>query len=105
MGPRTKRDIIRILPFGLIWMVFTIIYVLLEKSLLGNLMTYPTTGNPYRYGALTFYYIVFSTLMGLAIGTVEVKFLSHKFAKKSFLSKIFRKTTLYSAGICIIFHF
>ncbi len=48
MGPRTKRDIIRILPFGLIWMVFTIIYVLLEKSLLGNLMTYPTTGNPYR---------------------------------------------------------
>ncbi|MGK0308898.1 MAG: hypothetical protein ACI8RP_001865, partial [Urechidicola sp.] len=25
MGPRTKRDIMRILPFGLIWMVFTII--------------------------------------------------------------------------------
>ena len=55
MRPRTKRDLMRILPFGLIWMEFTIIYVLLEKSLLGNLTIYPSTGNPYRYGGITFY--------------------------------------------------
>ena len=102
MGPKTKRDIMRILPFGLIWMVFTIIYMLLEKSLLGDLTTYPSTGNPYRYGSITFYYIVTSTFMGLTIGAVEVKFFSHRFAKKSFLSKIFRKTIAYVVFMILV---
>jgi adenylate cyclase len=102
MGPRTKRDIMRILPFGLIWMVFTIIYTLLEKSLLGDLATYPSTGNPYRYGAITFYYIVSSTFMGLIIGTIEVKYLSNLFSKKSFSSKIFRKTMVYVVFMILV---
>lgn len=83
-------------------MVFTIIYMLLEKSLLGDLTTYPSTGNPYQYGGITIYYIVSSTLMGLTIGTVEVKFFSHIFAKKSFLSKIFRKTMAYIVFMILV---
>ena len=102
MGPKTKRDAMRILPFGFIWMVFTIIYMLLEKSLLDDLTNYPSTGNPYRYGGITLYYIITSTLIGLAIGTVEVKFLSQQFAKKSFLSKIFLKTMVYVVFMILV---
>ena len=102
MGPKTKRDIMRILPFGFIWMVFTIIYLLLEKGLLGDLTTYPSTGNPYRYGLITIYYLVLITLVGLGIGTVEVEYLSHRFANKSFLSKIIWKSLIYAVFMILL---
>ena len=39
----------RIIPFGVIWLVFSLIYTILEKGLLGDLNHYPSTGNPYNF--------------------------------------------------------
>jgi len=36
-SPKHKRNIFRILPFGLFWTAFGLIYSLMEKGLLGNL--------------------------------------------------------------------
>ena len=95
MGPKTKRDILRILPFGLIWMVFAILYVLLEKSLLGNLSNYPSTGNPYEYGIITIYYVLITTTSGLLIGIFEIKYFNKLFTNFSFAGKLFSKTIIY----------
>jgi adenylate cyclase len=37
LSPKTKRDITRIIPFGVLWFIFSLLYAILEKSILGNL--------------------------------------------------------------------
>ncbi|MFY0654717.1 MAG: adenylate/guanylate cyclase domain-containing protein [Cyclobacteriaceae bacterium] len=93
--PATKRNINRIIPFGVIWLVFTIVYLLLEKGLLGQLDQYPSTGNPYNFRDNLFITSVFATLSGLALGMVEILYLNIIFQKKSLAAKISYKTTIY----------
>ena len=50
LSPKTKRNISRIIPFVVIWFIFSVVYTLLEKGLLGNLTYYPSTGNSYDFG-------------------------------------------------------
>jgi len=49
LSPKTKRNISRIIPFGVIWLLFSIVYSQLEKGFLGDLTYYPATGNPYNF--------------------------------------------------------
>lgn len=101
MGPQSRRDILRIIPFGLFWMIFSLIYLLLEKGLLADLNYYPSTGNPYEFGSITVYYILITTMSGLLIGTFEIKFLNARFTKMSLGAKIVLKTTLYVATMIV----
>ena len=49
MSPKTKRNISRIIPFGIIWLIFSLVYVQLVQGILGDSTTYPATGNPYHF--------------------------------------------------------
>jgi adenylate cyclase len=91
LSPKTKRYISQIIPFGLIWMVFAIIYILVEKGLLGDILYYPSTGNPYDFGGGFFLTIVSSTITGLLLGTFEIRYLNKVFSKRSFSQKLFLK--------------
>ena len=95
LSPKTKRYISQIIPFGLIWMVFAIIYILVEKGLLGDILYYPSTGNPYDFGGGFFLTIVSSTITGLLLGTFEIRYLNKVFSKRSFSQKIIFKTMIY----------
>ncbi len=95
--PNISRNISRIIPFGLIWLFFGIIYSLLEKSLLGDLQYYPSTGNPYDFTGFVFIFLCFVTVSGLFIGSIEVLFLNKLFVQKSFSKKIVYKSTIYAA--------
>ena len=48
-SPATKRKIFRIVPYGIIWFSFSLVYTIVEKGLLGPATTYPSTGNPYSF--------------------------------------------------------
>lgn len=102
MGPKNRRDVMRIIPFGIIWMLFSLTYLLLEKSLLADLKYYPSTGNPYEFGWITIFYLLITTVSGLLIGAFEIKFLNRRFAKMSLSGKIVAKTSLY-VGFMIVF--
>lgn len=97
LSPKTKRYISQVVPFGLIWMVFAIIYALVEKGLLGDLRYYPSTGNPYNFGGNVFLFIISSTITGLLLGTIEIRYLNKVFSKRSFSQKIAYKTMIYVA--------
>src|SRR4051812_36906619 len=96
---KTKANIFRIIPFGIIWFLFSIVYIQLEKGLLGNLKYYPSTGNPYNLNRNIFITPVAALVTGLLIGTIEILYLNKLFRKKSLGSKLVYKSVIYIAII------
>jgi len=101
LSPKTKRNILRIVPFGVIWLVFSIIYTLLEKGLLGDLDHYPSTGNPYNFTRNIFVTPIAALITGFVIGTLEIFYFNKWFAQKSFTKKILYKSAIYLALILV----
>jgi adenylate cyclase len=95
LSPKIKRNILQILPFGLIWLFFSIVYLLLEKGLLGDAQIYPSTGNPYNFEQNFLVTPIASFFTGLILGGVEIRYLSKLFSKKSLGQKILFKTLIY----------
>ena len=95
LSPKTRINIKRIIPFGLIWLMFALVYSLVEKGLLGNLNRYPSTGNPYHFNKSIWITGLSALVLGLLIGTVEILFFHKIFLKTSLLKKILYKTFIY----------
>ncbi len=87
------------MPFGIIWLVFSVIYSLLEKGILGNLDHYPSTGNPYTFVQNILITPASALIAGLLIGTCEILLFNKWFLKKSFTKKIVYKSLIYLATI------
>lgn len=102
LSPTTKRNIVRMIPFGLLWLIFSFIYTLLEKGLLANLHYYPSTGNPYNFDKNIFATPASALIMGLLIGFLEIQYFSKWFALKSFSKKIIFKSVIY-LGLILFF--
>jgi adenylate cyclase len=102
LSPKTKRNISRIIPFAVIWLIFSIVYSLLEKGILGDLRNYPSTGNPYNFPGTFFITALIALISGSLFGTIEILYFNKLFIKKSFLKKMAYKTVIY-LGIIISF--
>lgn len=102
LSPKTRRKIFRILPFGIIWLLFSLVYVLLERGLLGNMANYPSTGNPYSFARNIFLTPIAALIAGLLIGTLEISYFNRLFSPKSFTKKVLLKSAMY-LGIIISF--
>ena len=98
-SPETKRNFSRVVPVALIWLLFSIVYTLLEKGLLGRLTGYPSTGNPYNFSRNIFVTPVSALLTGIIIGTMEIKYFYGLFIRMSFTKKIVLKSITYLAII------
>ena len=92
LSPKTKRNISRIIPFGVIWLIFSIVYTLLEKGLLGNLDYYPSTGNSFDFARNIFATPISAFITGLLIGALEILYFNKWFIQKSFSKKILFKS-------------
>jgi len=99
LTPKTKRNIYRIIPFGIIWFVFSLVYVQLEKGFLGDLTYYPSTGNRYNFSQNIFITPISALITGLLIGTLEIFYFNKLFIQKSFSKKIIYKSVIYLAII------
>lgn len=105
LSRQTKRTLLRILPFGLIWVLFSVVYSLLERGLLGNLTYYPSTGNPYNFGGTVLITALMALVCGLLIGTVEVLYLRKLFSNYSFVKKAIFEMLIYLTFITIFLLF
>ena len=94
-SPKIRRNITRIIPFGVIWFVFALLYSILEKSLLGNLHHYPLTGVRYDFAGNILAIPAGGLIMGLLTGILEISYFSKKFIKNSFTRKILFKSLVY----------
>ncbi len=101
MQPKYKRSLIQALTFGLIWAFFGLIYVFLEKGILGDSKYYPATDNIYDFRSSLLIAVPGSFLMGFFQGWIEEVLLKKKFINKSFSYKIIFKGSLYMLMIIV----
>ena len=94
-NPRVKRNLYRILPFGLIWLVFGLLYVFLEYGLLGEATTYPSTKNIYSFKVALLSVPPGSFLMGILYGSIEILLLNNLFRRNKFWVRILFKSIIY----------
>ena len=101
LSPKTKRNISRIIPFGLIWFVTGLVFFIIETAAMGGLDQRPSIAIE-----IDFKIFIFGTLanimLGLFVGAVEVLYLNKVFAKKSLTRKILYKTLFYTLVIFVI---
>ena len=63
LSAKTKRNIYRIIPFGIIWFVFGLVFFIVEKAATGGLVQQPTTGIE-----IDFSIFIFGTLAYTVVG-------------------------------------
>lgn len=101
LSAKTKRNIARILPFGLIWLVTGSVFMFVEYAALGG-------GNDQQPTAIQLDYkvVIFACLavtgVGLLVGSIELMYLKDKFAKESFTRKILYKLLIYALFFFVI---
>ncbi|MFT4599144.1 MAG: adenylate cyclase, partial [Arenicella sp.] len=91
---KQKINLIKILPFGIIWGLFGLLYALIEYSVLGGSEVYPFTLNPYDFSITLPVITISSLMMGLFFGTMEVIFFNTLFHNRPFREKIIFKTLI-----------
>jgi len=101
LSPKTKRNIFRIIPFAALWVIFSTVYLLLERGLLGNSTYYPSTGNSYNFHRNIFAIPVSALITGLFIGTLEIRYFGRWFIHKSFSKKLLLKSIIYLVVILL----
>lgn len=94
LSPKTKRNISRVIPFGVIWFVSGFVFFIVETAAMGGLDQGPSTAiqidlKIFIFGTLA------NTFLGMLIGVVEVLYLNKIFANKSLSRKIVYKTVFY----------
>lgn len=68
---------------------------MLERSLLGPLEYYPSTGNPYNFKVSIVITAATAVVIGLLVGTIEIIYLDKLFSRNRLLTKIICKTIIY----------
>ncbi len=103
-SPRSlKRHIGRILPFAVIWLIFGLLYVVVEYGLLGNSGVYPATGNQYHFVSSLTYILIGSFFLGLFQGWMEVSWFRKLYEKKPIWKRIILKGTVYTFLLIVFF--
>tara|TARA_Y100001972_G_scaffold124915_1_gene175099 strand:+ start:694 stop:1785 length:1092 start_codon:yes stop_codon:yes gene_type:complete len=93
--PKAKRNIGRILPFGIIWMVLGWIFIIIEIAAVGE--TDHVQETAIKLTVPIFIYASIAVgIVGCIVGAIEVIFLSAVFSKYSFMVKIIAKLIIYS---------
>ncbi|MGB5693215.1 MAG: adenylate/guanylate cyclase domain-containing protein [Flavobacteriaceae bacterium] len=103
--PKYRHWFSQAFTFAAIWAFFGLIYVILEKGLLGDSDYYPATDNIYDFKSSLFFTVPGSFLMGFLQGWIEVAWLKKKFINKPFWHKILFKGILYLLLIVIFLVF
>jgi adenylate cyclase len=85
-----------------IWLIFGLIYVLLEVGLLGDLTIYPTTGNVYNFKVSLISITIGAFLTGMIQGLVEILWFKERFTQSPFFIKMLYKSIFY-LGFIIVF--
>lgn len=96
-----RRIIKKILPFGIIWLIFGIIFLVVEYAATSNLEH--RSNNVIQLDASVIAFALPAvTVVGLIIGIIELLFIDKLFSKRSFLFKIIGKLIIYSTFLFII---
>lgn len=104
LSPRTKRNISRIIPFGVIWLVLGWVNLFSQEAVLTAALD--ENSNQSAVIRMTPEVFLFASIaiiiVGLLVGTIEVVWLGNFFGKKSFLLKIGYKMAFYTIFLLLV---
>ncbi|MFK7848271.1 MAG: adenylate/guanylate cyclase domain-containing protein [Rhodothermales bacterium] len=95
LSPKTRRNISRVLPFGVIWFLFSQIFLISDYAAVGDLNDIPDTAIKLDLG-IYFFATLAVCVLGLVVGAIELVYLNNRFSQKSFGRKILYKTLFYT---------
>ncbi len=94
LSPRTRRTLLRIVPFGVIWFLFAQIFLISDFAATESFADVPDTAivlTPAIYAFAT----LAVTVVGLLVGAVELLFLNRRLSRYSLTTKLVAKTAFY----------
>ena len=100
LSPKAKRNIARIIPFGIIFFFTSIIFFIVEKAAIGDSKV-PSTAIEISFEIFVFGLIII-TCLGLFVGAIEIFYMDKAFAKHSFSKKILYKIVIYYLMLFVI---
>lgn len=100
-SPKTKRNISRIIPFAIIWVVIGWITDISEIGIRGDQNLNPETDIDLTLPVLIFASIA-NAIVGAIVGALEVVFLEKRFQKRTLWAKLFYKFLIYLILILLI---
>lgn len=101
LSPKTKRNLSRILPFGIIWLLSGWVFLIVEHAAAGGPEGFPSTVIRMDFKIFLFSSLAI-TAVGLLVGTAELLYLNDAFARKSFTKKILYKLLIYTLTLSVI---
>jgi adenylate cyclase len=100
LSPKAKRNISRIIPFGLIWFFTQLVFFIVEKAAIGDSES-PSSAIDIDFEIFIFGMFVI-TCLGLLVGAIEIFCMDKAFAKLSFSKKIFYKIIIYLLMLFVV---
>ena len=101
LTPKTKRNLARILPFGLIWLLLGWYNLFTEAAVTGNQNLNPETTITLSPSVFIFASIAV-TLVGFSVGALEILWLGTLFKNRSLGQKLLFKTGFYALFLFLI---
>lgn len=101
LSPKSRRNIARVVPFGIIWLVAGLVFAVVERAALGGSASRPTGGITIDMSIFVFGMFA-QTVVGLTVGALEVGYLSRAFSRLSFPRKIVSKAAFYTLLFAIV---
>jgi hypothetical protein len=86
LSPKAKRNLSRIIPFGIIWLLSGLVFLVVERAARGDFTGQPSTGIEMNWQIFVFSSLAI-TVVGLLVGLIEVVYLNNVFSKKSLTQK------------------
>lgn len=99
--PKTRRNIQRIIPFGLIWLLLSWVFLIVELAASGSFSALPATAIKMDLQIFVISSIAVMSV-GLLVGFLELKYLNHFFVSKNLALRFFYKLLIYSLLFLII---
>jgi adenylate cyclase len=104
LSPKTKRNISRIIPFGVIWLVLGWVNLFSQEALMATLQdqNFDTSTVIRMTPEVLLFASIAIIIVGLLVGAIEVLWLGNLFSKKSFLHKITYKFVFYTIFLLLV---
>jgi len=104
LSPKTKRNISRIIPFGVIWLVLGWVNLFSQEAVLAAALGEDLNQSAViRMTPTVFLFASIAIIVvGSLVGTIEVVWLGNMFSKKSLLRKIAYKLVFYTIFLLLV---
>ncbi len=101
LSPKAKRNISRVIPFGIIWLFFSWVFLSIEYMALGSMQNVADSAIKMDLPIFIFSSLAI-TLVGLIVGMLEILYINKLFINKSFAKKFFFKLIIYALFLFVI---